>query len=132
MSDPKNPRFKKGDETRRAILGDRFVDRSEAALTPLDTTFREFTTEAVWGTVWASDGLGLREKSLVTVALLAGAGQTEELGLHVHVARKNGATREDLMEVFLHVAAYSGVPRANQAIRVAKSVWAEMDKAEQG
>lgn len=132
MSDPESPRFAKGDKTRRAILGDRFVDRAEAALTPLDTTFREFTTEAVWGTVWASDGLALREKSLVTVALLASAGQNEELGLHIHVARKNGATREDLMEVFLHVAAYAGVPRANQAIRVAKSVWAEMDAAQQG
>lgn len=123
-------RFDLGEKTRRAILGDRFVDKTEAALTPLDEPYRAYTTEGLWGNVWASDKIPLRERSMITLAILASGGLTEELGLHIHVCAKTGASREDIMEVFQHVAAYAGVPRANQAIRKAKAIWAEMDKAD--
>jgi 4-carboxymuconolactone decarboxylase len=36
-------------------------------------------------------------------------------------------TRDEVKEVFLQVAVYSGVPAANSAIAVAKKVFAEMD-----
>lgn len=121
--------FEHGNKVRRQILGDRFVDKTEAAMTPLDAKYRKLTSEGLWGTVWASDGISLREKSMVTVAILASGGLTEELGLHLHVAAKNGASREDIMEVFLHVATYAGIPRSNQAIKTAKAIWAQMDEA---
>lgn len=121
--------YETGNRVRREILGDRFVDKAEAAMTPLDAPYRHLTTEGLWGTVWASKGISLREKSLVTVAILASGGHLEELGLHLHVAAKNGATRAEVMDVFLHVAAYAGIPRSNMAIKTAKAIWAQMDAA---
>lgn len=121
--------FELGNRKRREILGDKFVDKTEAVMTPLDAKYRKLTSEGLWGTVWASDGITLREKSMVTVAILAAGGLTEELGLHLHVAAKNGASREDIMEVILHVATYAGIPRSNQAIKTAKAMWAQMDQA---
>ncbi len=129
MSDADPPdRTALGEATRRRILGDAFVDRSEAALTPLDAPFRALTTDAVWGHVWASDAIPSRERSLLTLAILATQGQTEELGLHVHACTRTGASRSDIMEVFQHVAAYAGVPAANVAIRRAREIWARIDK----
>lgn len=123
-------RHAKGTEVRRAVLGDAHVDRAEAAASPLDAPFQRLITEAAWGTVWASDALTRRERSMVTLALLAGLGNHEELELHLRATARTGASAEDVMEVFQHVAIYAGVPRANSAIRIAKRIFAEMeDKA---
>jgi 4-carboxymuconolactone decarboxylase len=120
-------RHAKGTEVRRAVLGDAHVDRAEAARTPLDAPFQDLITEAAWGTVWASDALTRRERSMVTLALLAGLGNEEELALHLRATVRTGASQTDVMEVFQHVAIYAGVPRANTAVRIAKRVFAELE-----
>jgi 4-carboxymuconolactone decarboxylase len=120
-------RHAKGTEVRRAVLGDAHVDRAEAAASPLDAPFQQLITEAAWGTVWASEALTRRERSMVTLALLAGLGNHEELELHLRATARTGASAEDVMEVFQHVAIYAGVPRANSAIRMAKRIFAEME-----
>jgi 4-carboxymuconolactone decarboxylase len=120
-------RHAKGMEVRRAVLGDAHVDRAEAAASDLDAPFQRLITEAAWGTVWASDALTRRERSMVTLALLAGLGNHEELELHLRATARTGASAEDVMEVFQHVAIYAGVPRANSAIRIAKRIFAERE-----
>ena len=120
-------RHAKGMQVRRAVLGDAHVDRAEAAKTPLDQAFQTLITEAAWGTVWASDALTRRERSMLTLALLAGLGNEEELALHLRATVRTGASQTDVMEVFQHVGIYAGVPRANSAIRIAKKIFAEME-----
>lgn len=120
-------RHAKGMQVRRAVLGDAHVDRAEAAKTPLDQAFQTLITEAAWGTVWASDAITRRERSMLTLALLAGLGNEEELALHLRATVRTGASQTDVMEVFQHVAIYAGVPRANSAIRIAKKIFAEME-----
>ena len=56
-------------------------------------------------------------------------GQDDEVAMHVRATANTGATREDVLEALLHVAVYAGVPAANHAIKIAKSVYAEIDKA---
>jgi 4-carboxymuconolactone decarboxylase len=116
-----------GEATRRAVLGDAHVDRAAANRTAFDTPFQTLVTEAAWGTVWASDGITRRERSMVTLALLAGLGNHEEFALHLRATARTGATQADVMEVLQHVAIYAGVPRANTAVRIAKEIYAEME-----
>lgn len=128
MSDRDAPdRLAAGMTTRRRVLGDAHVDRAEAAKTPLDEPFQTLITEGAWGSVWARDQFTDRERSLVTLALLAGLGNLEEVAMHVRATANTGATKEDVMEAMLHVAIYAGVPRANAAIKIAKETFAEMD-----
>ena len=119
----------RGMKVRREVLGDAHVDRAEAAKTDLDAPFQTLITEAAWGTVWADDTISRRERSMLTLALLAATGSFEELAMHLRATRRTGASREDVMQVFMHVAIYAGVPKANHAIRVAKEVFAETDAA---
>ena len=119
-------RFERGMKVRRRVLGDAHVDRAEAVKSDFDAPFQAMITEGAWGTVWASDALTDRERSLVTLALLAGLGNLEELALHVRATANTGASPEDVREALMHVAVYAGVPRANRALAVAKSVYAEM------
>jgi 4-carboxymuconolactone decarboxylase len=69
----------------------------------------------------------LRERSLVTLALLAALGNHEELAMHVRATARTGASPEDVLEAMLHVAVYAGVPRANHALKIAKETFAEME-----
>lgn len=124
----KPKRHEQGMATRRAVLGDAHVDRAEAAKTAFDAPFQELITEAAWGHVWSRDTITRRERSMMTLALLAGLGNFEELALHTRATANTGATRDDILEVMLHVAIYAGVPRANHAIKVVKHVLDEMDK----
>ncbi len=122
-------RYRKGVAVRRSVLGDRHVDRAEVADTDFDQPFQELITESAWGSVWSRLGLTKRERSLVTLALLAALGHDEEVALHVRATANTGASRGDICEAFLHVAIYAGVPAANRAFRIAKDVFAEMDGA---
>jgi len=118
----------KGMKTRRAVLGDAHVDRAEASKTPLDAPFQTLITEGAWGTVWASDAISRRERSMITLALLAATGNFEEIPMHIRATAQTGASPEDIMEAFQHVAIYAGVPKANHAIKLAKATFAEMDE----
>ena len=118
-----------GMQVRRRILGDAHVDRSEAALTPLDAPFRDFILEGVWGRVWTRPGLSYRDRSLLCLGMLAALGHHDEFRLHVRATRNTGVTLEEIGEVLLQVAAYAGVPAANSALRIAKDTLKELEGA---
>lgn len=120
-------RYDQGMKTRREVLGDAHVDRAEAAKTDLDLPFQTLITEGAWGTVWSSDAISRRERSMLTLALLAATGNFEEIPMHIRATARTGASKSDVMEAFQHVAIYAGVPRANHAIKLAKQTYAEME-----
>jgi len=124
----KSARYAQGMQTRRKVLGDAHVDRAEAGKTEFDAPFQELITEAAWAHVWCSDGLTKRERSMLTLALLAGLGNYDELAMHTRATANTGASPEDIREVLMHVAIYAGVPRANHAIKVVKQVLDEMER----
>ena len=128
MHDPATgaSRYNTGLTVRRSVLGDNHVDRAELATTDFDRPFQQLITEAAWGHVWARPGWTKRERSIVTLALLAALGHDEEVAMHVRATANTGATPEDICEAFLHVAIYAGVPAANRAIRIAKDELAKM------
>ena len=120
-------RYEQGMATRRAVLGDAHVDRAEAAKTDFDLPFQALITEGAWGTVWSSDGISHRERSMLTLALLAATGNFEEIPMHIRATARTGASKTDVLEAFQHVAIYAGVPRANHALKLAKQTYAEME-----
>ena len=120
-------RHRLGMATRRTILGDAHVDHASAQATAFDADFQAFITEGAWGSVWSRPGLTKRERSLVTLALLAALGHDDEVALHVRATRNTGATPEDIAETMMHVAVYAGVPAANHAIKIAKATLADME-----
>ncbi|MFM1863324.1 MAG: 4-carboxymuconolactone decarboxylase [Pseudomonadota bacterium] len=122
-----NNRQSQGMTTRRAVLGDAHVDRAEAATTDFDAPFQRLITEGAWGTVWADPTIPARERSMLTLALLAATGNYEEIAMHIRATARTGASQEDVMQAFLHVAIYAGVPNANHAIKIAKATFAEME-----
>jgi 4-carboxymuconolactone decarboxylase len=121
----------KGRAIRRQVLGEAHVARSEGGASDFDAPFVALLTDTAWGHVWSRGTLPLRERSMLTIALLAGLGNHEELALHIRGSANTGTSEADVMEVLLHVAAYAGIPRANSAMRIARETFAAM-RAEAG
>lgn len=128
-SDPTRAR---GETIRRSVLGDAHVDRAKAAATPFDQPFQDFITDTAWGRLWSRPDWSPRERSMVTIALLAALGHSEELAMHVRATRNTGATEADIREALMHVAVYAGVPAANTAFKIAKQALAETTGAAGG
>ena len=115
-------RYEAGLKVRTEVLGAEHVARAQARQSPLDADFQRFITESAWGSVWTRPDLDRRTRSLVTIALLAGLGRAEELELHFRASKNIGVDPREIAEVLMHVAVYAGVPAANRAFALAKSI----------
>ena len=127
MTDKDLSRYELGMKVRRSVLGNAHVDAAEKRKTDFDNGFQDLITEMAWGSVWSGEHFSDRERSIVTIGLLAAQGHDEELAMHIRAAKNTGATRDDIREVLMHVAIYAGVPSANHAIKIAKIVFEGQD-----
>lgn len=84
----------------------------------------EIGLTSVWGGLWARDGLGYRDRSLVTLGILIALGAESELRTHVRIALTNGLTEDEIAEVVYHSAGYAGFPRATAARTAAREALA--------
>ena len=121
--------FERGLAVRREVLGAEYVDQSLAAADDFYAAFQKATTEQAWGMIWTRPGLTRQTRSMLNLAMLAAMGKGHELRLHVKGALTNGVSREEIKEVFLQVCGYCGIPAGFEAFRIAREVFAEIDKA---
>ena len=112
----------KGLATRRAVLGDNYVDSALAKANAFNAPLQELVTRHAWGNTWQRTGIDLRTRSIVTVSMLVALGRMHELKIHVRGALNNGVTKEELQEIFLHASVYCGFPAAVDAFRTAAEV----------
>jgi len=118
-------RYAEGMNKRREILGEEYVDRAEESKTAFDADFQDFITRYAWGEVWERGTLDIRERHLITLAILCALGTREELAMHLKATHNTGVTRDDVREIFHQVAVYAGLPAANAGFSIAKKVFAE-------
>ena len=114
--------FEDGLDMRKLVMGDDFVAKAFSGADEFTEPLQEFITRNAWGTVWCRDGLDLKARSLVTVAMLTALGRSQELKGHIRGALRNGVTPEEIREVLLHATVYCGVPLASEAFRAAHDV----------
>jgi 4-carboxymuconolactone decarboxylase len=119
--------FEDGMRVRREVLGGEHVDKSLAAVSDFSRPIQEFVTEYCWGTVWNSDGLERKTRSLINIAMLTALNRNHELGVHVRGALTNGATVVEIQEVLMQTAIYVGVPAALESFRTAERAIAEVN-----
>ena len=122
---------KKGAEIRRQLLVDDYV--ANVAKTtyndPIMEKFIDVATETVFGALWSRPGLDLKTRTLICVVSDAATGREPELAIHLRMALRQGWTKDQLVEVLLHLSGYVGVPIIRESLLVAKKVFAEMPDA---
>ena len=121
--------YDKGLEIRTAVMGKTYVDKALAANSDdFGGPIQDFITEHGWGAVWAREGISRKTRSMLNLAMLSILNRHHELRGHVRGAITNGVTKEEMREVFLHIGLYAGAPAMLDSVRIAKEVWAEVEK----
>jgi alkylhydroperoxidase/carboxymuconolactone decarboxylase family protein YurZ len=87
--------------------------------------FRRLATVATFGASWSRPGLDDRSRALISVAIAAALGTHEPLRGQLRIALNSGVTKEEVVELFIHLAAYAGAARAFDSYQVALAVFAE-------
>jgi 4-carboxymuconolactone decarboxylase len=121
------PTFDKGMEVRTAVLGEEYVAAAMRNADDFSQPLQDLVTEYCWGAVWGRDGLSLKTRSMLNLAMLSVLNRPQELRTHLRGALTNGVTRDEIREVFLQVGIYAGVPAAVDSFRAAREVFAELD-----
>jgi 4-carboxymuconolactone decarboxylase len=113
-----------GREIQRQLWGDGAAGSSRPAFpaAELAPDFFGLVREFCFGMFWARPGLAVRDRSMITVAMLAVLGRQEELKAHLRGARNVGISRDELVEVLMQVGIYAGVPAGVEALRTAAEV----------
>jgi 4-carboxymuconolactone decarboxylase len=118
-----------GLDIRTAVLGKDYVEKAMKSADEFNMPFQHLVTEYCWGAVWGREGLTRKTRSMLNLAMISILNRPHELRAHVRGALTNGVTKDEIREVFMQVAIYAGVPAGVDAFRVAKEVFAEMEKA---
>lgn len=129
MSEPTHSEtYDRGIKMRRAVLGDKHVDKSLAQVSEFSRPVQELITEYCWGAVWNREGLEPKTRSLLNLAMLTALNRSHELDVHVRGAINNGVTIAEMQEALLQTAVYVGAPAALESFRVAERVLRELGK----
>jgi len=117
---------------RRKVLGDEYVNNSLANADEFTEPLQQFLTEHAWGAVWVREGLSLKTRSMLNLAMLTALNRPNELKLHIRGAINNGVTQEEMREIFLQAAVYCGAPAGLDSFKVAQAVFKEMPPVKSG
>ncbi len=122
-----NEKFETGLAVRTRVLGQAFVARSQGGLDDFSRPFYELAIEYCWGNVWAREGLDMRTRSLLNLAMLSSQNRSNEFRMHVRGAINNGCSKAEIRETLIQVAIYCGVPTGAESFKLAKEVFAEIE-----
>jgi 4-carboxymuconolactone decarboxylase len=120
--------YDKGFEVRKAVLGTAYVDKAMKVADDFAKPFQDLVTEYCWGAVWGREELPRKTRSMLTLVTLSVLNRPHELRTHIGAALTNGVTRDEIREIFMHVAVYAGVPAAVDSFRIPREMFAELDQ----
>ena len=120
--------YDKGLAIRSAVLGEAYVNKALADADDFTKPLQDLVTEYCWGAVWGREELPRKTRSMLNLAMISVLNRPHELRVHIKGALVNGVTKDEIREVFMQVAIYAGVPAGVDSFRIAREVFAELDK----
>src|SRR5580704_2037429 len=113
-----------GAAIQRQLWGERVAGAAAPAMpgAQLAPDYFSLVRKFCFGMFWSRPNLAVRDRSLITVAMLAALGRQEELGAHLRGALNVGITKDELVEVLMQVGVYAGVPAGGAALATGAAV----------
>lgn len=85
--------------------------------------FAELNDDVLFGEVWSrEDKMSAHDRSLITVSSLLTQG-VPQLEAHMQIAKQNGVTKDEMVELITHLAFYTGWPKAWSAFGLAEKIY---------
>ena len=120
--------YEKGVKQFARMVGEEHIEALRERFAGLSPDFERYVMGFLGGEVWSRPNLDLRTRSLCSIAVLASLGRTNALELNVRMAIRNGATKEEIIETFFHVAIYAGFAAAWDGLIKADSVFRALER----
>ena len=96
---------------------------------PEGYAFTDIMLEQVFAEVWSRDVLPIRDRRLLLLGIIAEKGEAATFGIQAKAAlKRNELTPDELRELLLMIAQYSGYPRAASLLGVVEQKIAEVEK----
>ncbi len=111
----------KNPEIMKKLYGD-YESELGDILDSLDSEFADIIREFPYENIWNRKGLTLKEKSIVTISSLISMGREDQTAIHMKGFLNSGGTKEELKEIIIHLAVYSGFPSSLNAFKILKKV----------
>jgi 4-carboxymuconolactone decarboxylase len=116
--------YDKGMSLRREMWGEAGAEQRVAQATSFNRPFEDQVTNWVFGDVWNRPELDRKTRSMITLAALVALTKPNQLKAHIVGALANGVSVEEIREIIMHTAVYSGIPTGVEAMTAAKEVLA--------
>ncbi|MDR8408717.1 carboxymuconolactone decarboxylase family protein [Nonomuraea sp. 3-1Str] len=111
------------------VLQDEATQQALPGIEQIVPGYADWIITALFGGTYLREGLSLRDRQLVNLAALTALGGVDpQLAGHVKTSLRVGMTREEVLEVFVHLAPYIGVPKALAGLRVAAAALADAEQ----
>ncbi|WP_412555547.1 carboxymuconolactone decarboxylase family protein [Shimia sp. MIT1388] len=120
--------FLKGLAARKTTLGDEYVQNTLDNADDFHRPFQEAMTAWCWGFGWGDDTIDAKTRSMMNLSMIAALGKMTEWEIHLRGALTNGVSKDEVQSIIHVVGIYCGVPQALECFRVAKRVFAEVEK----
>ena len=117
--------FDRGTRTRRAVLGDAWVDKSLDNANAFNADFQALITRYAWNDIWGRPGLDHTTRRLLVLGMTMGLARWEEFELHCAAAIRAGVPLDKIQETLMQGAIYCGVPAANTAFKLTMDILRE-------
>jgi|SRR5215813_12758634 len=107
---------------RRKQLSKAATKQPGSDLSTIAPEYSKLTRDFLFGDIWQRPPLSPRDKSLITVSVLAALNRIEQIDHHLNRAMDNGLTQEELVAALTHIAFYAGWPSAHSGLTHLKRV----------
>lgn len=87
--------------------------------------FAELNDDVLFGEIWSrEEQMSLHDRSLITVSSLLTQG-VPQLEAHMKIAKQNGVSKNEMVELITHLSFYTGWPKAWTAFEIAKEIYGD-------
>lgn len=119
--------YEKGLDLRRSMFGRAGAEDQVETTTDFNEKIQDVVTRYCFGDIWQREGLDLRTRSFVTLAMLVALGRPHEIRIHLRGAISNGIATEEIRELMIHSFLYCGLPAAIDGLTAFEELLAEAD-----
>ncbi|WP_416416361.1 carboxymuconolactone decarboxylase family protein [Paenarthrobacter aromaticivorans] len=127
MTESCGERYQLGIDIRRKVMGNLHVEQALGRATDFSRPIQDLITEYAWGEIWGRQGLDLKIRSMLNIAMLVALNRTHELAGHIQGALNNGVSEKEIQEILLQTMIYCGAPAALESFRAAEKAIAQYE-----
>ncbi len=118
-------RYQQGLEMREQMAAGDFRHFTLPGIDQLAPDLKRIVDEALFWSIWTRGGLDISQRCMCTLSALLTMGHLQLLRRHIERALNVGLPPEAVVEIFIQMTFYAGVPAVESAMAIAKEIFEE-------